>query len=513
MDLEDNSYILYDYDNQNRLTDEWKKTSGAATVYRHQYQYDNAGNRTQHIHTDDVSNATTFTLTYNDLNQLTLREWDDGTDGYKEEYSYDLNGNLTRKDELFDPDMMSWWETMARWDYSWDHENRLIQVVHWKVYNDTGFLYLRPWKRVEFYYCPACGGNRTQKVVYMNDNWSTGETPDWTLTKWLRYETLGLDQLRVDEKYDSDQDGLDEGDPYRTERVTYTAPGDVGRIHKETLYTYSTPYTSSNPEKEDTYFHYSWLGDVAGLTGGSGSLLAGCRYSCDAFGVPTDALVKTSRRLTAKQYDPDLGLYDFAARWYAPALGRFISGDPSVFAELFEGSNLYVFSSNNPVMFLDLTGLSEDKPGFWEDIVGFIPVIGPARDAVENWQNEEYGSFVFNVAMAISDLSGAKAAASLVSSPILFTTGMLVLRGYDAATRAGCRPHLPRDRVLLPARRMSPLERPERRGGACTERGRGRPSLPFVCWPSSGGRKAINSGVQGPGPILQPGGTGLRGVR
>lgn len=76
---------------------------------------------------------------------------------------------------------------------------------------------LDQYKWVEFYYCPACGGNRTQKVVYVNDQWGLG-SPEWTLTKWLRYETLGLDQLRVDEKYDSDEDGLDEADPFRTER-------------------------------------------------------------------------------------------------------------------------------------------------------------------------------------------------------------------------------------------------------------------------------------------------------
>ncbi len=319
------------------------------------FQQTDAGNRTQHIHTDNVSNATTFTLTYNDLNQLETRTWDDGTDGYKEEYSYDLNGNLTRKDESVNPDMMMGWELRTRWDYSWHHENRLIQVVHWQTYNETGMLYLRPWKRVEFYYCPACGGNRTQKVVYMNDNWSSEDTPDWSPSKWLRYETLGLDQLRVDEKYDSDQDGLDEADPFRTERTTHDAPSAIGYIMKETLYHYSTPYTASNPTKEDIWYHYDRVGMVAGLTGNTGSLVAGQSFHCDSFGIFAGGDSKTTRRIAAKEQDPDIDLYYFNARWYSGNVGRFISRDQLSYSERY--GHTYVYGLGNPVCFVDVSGL------------------------------------------------------------------------------------------------------------------------------------------------------------
>ena len=32
---------------------------------------------------------------------------------------------------------------------------------------------------------------------------------------------------------------------------------------------------------------------------------------------------------TGKEYDPDIGLYYFNARWYDPEIGRFISEDPA----------------------------------------------------------------------------------------------------------------------------------------------------------------------------------------
>jgi RHS repeat-associated protein len=41
-------------------------------------------------------------------------------------------------------------------------------------------------------------------------------------------------------------------------------------------------------------------------------------------GLPTD------RRYTGQRWDAGLGLYDYRARYYDPALGRFIQPDPLV---------------------------------------------------------------------------------------------------------------------------------------------------------------------------------------
>ena len=55
-------------------------------------------------------------------------------------------------------------------------------------------------------------------------------------------------------------------------------------------------------------------------------------------------------RFTGKEYEEDIGLYYFAMRWYDPEVGRFISPDP------FEPS-AYVYCANNPLKYIDLTGL------------------------------------------------------------------------------------------------------------------------------------------------------------
>ncbi|MCG8532580.1 MAG: RHS repeat-associated core domain-containing protein, partial [Desulfovibrionales bacterium] len=53
-----------------------------------------------------------------------------------------------------------------------------------------------------------------------------------------------------------------------------------------------------------------------------------------------------------KEYDEDLELYYFNARWYDPSTGRFISEDP-----VKDAVNWYVYCDNNPLIRIDPTGL------------------------------------------------------------------------------------------------------------------------------------------------------------
>lgn len=55
-----------------------------------------------------------------------------------------------------------------------------------------------------------------------------------------------------------------------------------------------------------------------------------------------------------------LGLYYFNARWYDPTLGRFITEDP-----IKDGTNWHVYTNNNPINFIDPTGLSAESDKFY----------------------------------------------------------------------------------------------------------------------------------------------------
>lgn len=110
-------------------------------------------------------------------------------------------------------------------------------------------------------------------------------------------------------------------------------------------------------------------------------LLEGC---CSIFGnIPTDFLRFTSTtarstfmmhsaacatsvcfsryRYTAKKRDTESGLDYFGARYYASSMGRFMSPDPSGIAYSNptnpQSFNLYSYALNNPLRFVDPTGL------------------------------------------------------------------------------------------------------------------------------------------------------------
>ena len=60
---------------------------------------------------------------------------------------------------------------------------------------------------------------------------------------------------------------------------------------------------------------------------------------------------------TGKELDTDTGLYYYNARWYDPNLGRFITEDPAR-----DGVNWFIYVNNNPLNFIDPTGLEDQRP-------------------------------------------------------------------------------------------------------------------------------------------------------
>ena len=63
------------------------------------------------------------------------------------------------------------------------------------------------------------------------------------------------------------------------------------------------------------------------LTGMDGTIVAS--YDQDAFGNVLEGSAD-GYHLTTKQFDSDIGLYYFGARWYDPELGRFTQKDPAL---------------------------------------------------------------------------------------------------------------------------------------------------------------------------------------
>jgi len=188
-----------------------------------------------------------------------------------------------------------------------------------------------------------------------------------TIVSWLRYEYDGLNLLRIDERYEGETPaGLDENDPWRPLNVFIHGPGTIGQIVKGKWYNYYSD--GQNPtsccDSGEYYYFYDALGNVNGVLDSGGHYY---RWEMDAFGndLPSgNSFLDMDQpgpkeHLTGKMFDTITGLYYFAARWYDPQVGRFISR--SEIAPVAE--EVYVFCHSNPLIFSDSDGLAPDDVG------------------------------------------------------------------------------------------------------------------------------------------------------
>jgi RHS repeat-associated protein len=225
------------------------------------------------------------TYLYNELNHLT-KSTKDGTTTTT--YSYDLNGNLTKK--------IAGTNTST---YEYDAENMMTKVTAPSATVSYTYSNGLRVKRVK--------GDATTKYYYdgikvlMERNTST-------------IATYTLDPIRP-----------------------------IGHI------------ISSRRGTSDYYYHYNHLGNVKNLTDAEESVIVS--YTHEAFGnILSGSSANNTYGLTTKEWDTDPDLYYFAARWYDPVVGRFISRDPV------PSINLYNYVRNNPLNLVDLFGKYVELP-------------------------------------------------------------------------------------------------------------------------------------------------------
>jgi RHS repeat-associated protein len=101
------------------------------------------------------------------------------------------------------------------------------------------------------------------------------------------------------------------------------------------------------------YYQQDALGSVIALTDDTGAVKT--QYSYDPFGGATISgeVSDNPFQYTGREND-NTGLYYYRARYYSPELQRFISEDP---IRLRGGINFFAYVGNNPVKFIDPSGL------------------------------------------------------------------------------------------------------------------------------------------------------------
>ena len=99
-------------------------------------------------------------------------------------------------------------------------------------------------------------------------------------------------------------------------------------------------------EKPQPHYHRNQQYSIVGLTNAAGTLVE--RYTYSAYGtlgiydpngtVRSSSTYANRYTYTGREWDPDLKLYLFRARWYDPATGGFVSRDPLGYVD---GMSLY----------------------------------------------------------------------------------------------------------------------------------------------------------------------------
>jgi RHS repeat-associated protein len=99
------------------------------------------------------------------------------------------------------------------------------------------------------------------------------------------------------------------------------------------------------------------VGSIRALLSRQGMLLG--PFQLGAFGNVENGQSNLAGRLhfTGREYDPETGLYYYRARYYSPALGRFLSQDPLGFES--NDTNPYRYVLNSPLIATDPTGQLE----------------------------------------------------------------------------------------------------------------------------------------------------------
>ena len=105
-------------------------------------------------------------------------------------------------------------------------------------------------------------------------------------------------------------------------------------------------------DKRYEYHHINALGSNIVSTDDNQNVLV--RYEYDVFGAIRSEIGTSdnTRKFTGKEFDADSNLYYYGARYYDPYIGRFTQRDP-----IGDGVNWYAYTRNNPLKFVDPTGM------------------------------------------------------------------------------------------------------------------------------------------------------------
>ncbi len=166
-----------------------------------------------------------------------------------------------------------------------------------------------------------------------------------------------------------------------------------------------------------TWLYQDQLGSVIGTANSAGTSTA--IHSYGPYGEPNIA-TGIRFRYTGQQFIGSLNLYYYKARFYSPALGRFLQTDPIGIAD---DLNLYAYVGNNPINFSDPSGLWGTVGAGWGGVAGIVSgsLTGYAQDG---WRGAAIGAVTGGITGAGVGFVSPYAAASAGSRAAAAVTAL-----------------------------------------------------------------------------------------
>ena len=396
---DESGVTTFSYDDAGRVFDYSVTPRGYSTPYTFHKTYDDLGRITGITYPDNEGQGGTVRYAYQGANLYSITE---GSTEYAFFTNYTALGQARhiRYGDWTSTDLAYYEQTTSRLqrittvtpndgtvlDLSYDFYDAGGNVLgitdHVHSEQGQGFLYdgmnrlktaIGPYGRIDYTYDGAgnilskttSGGNRTDQQVTYSANKASG--------------------------YDNRASAIDGADftyDYRGERTSKSS-GPLTTLHIGGLYEVTGGVGAKHIFAEGSriaskgatgfyFYHTDHLGSlrVASRAGDAAVVQAVSYYPFGEIfsnqginGGPP--LVDLAYKFTGREYDPETGLYYFGARYYDPAIGRFLTPDSIVQNPADPQSlNRFAYARNNPLLYTDPTG------HFWEFV--FFALFGGA---------------------------------------------------------------------------------------------------------------------------------------
>ena len=166
--------------------------------------------------------------------------------------------------------------------------------------------------------------------------------PAAELVKKLRYDHEGLEFVGTGTDLILDRYVVSDGYLSGDFKILYIYLADhLGNVRRVISRNLETGVVNVNEQKLD-YYPFGMVYNKAGASGN--------KY-----------------QFNSKEYQEDLGFYDYGARMYDAEIGRWMAVDP--LGEKYYEMTTYNFTFNNPILHVDFNGMD---PDYWQQLASFI---------------------------------------------------------------------------------------------------------------------------------------------